>query len=259
LTAGLKEQEQLVSSDVDDKCNELVRRIKSCGDLTKLPEQKQLDKPAGSAKFYHGKLLSEESINAFCKANNVSSNGVYMSSFVKAVSSHCGIPDVLFSFIIIGRDKVNSRAVGAFIKTIPIVVTYDKNKSAVENCRAAESAIKLSTQCANVMLIKYRKAQKPEWGKLPIFAKPLLYIFHGNLEDNDLNPVIEDKKLNRSFIVRSDAGENSIPSIPLEFIAQQSQGSYNHLCKYNDALFDEKFVARFVNEIETNIEQLTIR
>ncbi|MDR2761990.1 MAG: condensation domain-containing protein, partial [Planctomycetaceae bacterium] len=256
LTAGLKEQEQLVSSDVDDKCNELVRRIKSCGDLTKLPEQKQLDKPAGGTKFHSGKLLSAESINAFCKANNVSPNSVYMSSFVKAVSSHCGISDVLFLFITVGRDKVNPRAVGAFIKTIPIVVTHDKNKSAVENCRAAESAIKLSTQCAHEMLIKNKQSSKPEWGKLPDLSKPLLlYIFHGNLADNNQNPFVEDKRFIHSFI-QSSVGENSIPFIPLEFIAMESQGSYNHLCKYNDALFDEKFIAQFVNEIETNIEQL---
>jgi NRPS condensation-like uncharacterized protein len=254
LMAGLWEREQLASADIDEKCNELVRRIKQCGGITRLTAQKQLDKPAGYAKFYEGKPFPAEMIHTFCKEYDISPNSVFISAFASVVASYSNKKDALFNVIMSGRDQNNSQMAGAFIKTVPIVVQCDTGKSLLENCRTAKKNIKLSAQCANAMLLKQSK--KPEWGELPDFSTSLLYIFHGDLWNEELNPFVEGKRISLSFILKSDANENSIPFIPLEFIVQESKGKYLFNYKYNCALFDEQFITQFVSEIETHLEQL---
>ncbi|MDR0337449.1 MAG: amino acid adenylation domain-containing protein [Planctomycetaceae bacterium] len=256
LTAGLLEQNQVDSADIEEKCNELARRIKQCGNLTKLNEEKQLDKPAGYAVFYEGKPFSATEIHNFCTEHDISPNSIFISAFASVAARHSVQKDALFAFIMSGRDQNNFHMVGAFIKTVLVLIQCDTNKSLLENCRTAEENMKLSAQCANTILIK--SSTKPEWQNLSLSLSfpPLLYIFHGNLLDAEQMPLLEGKKVSHTFIQKLDAGNQSVPFIPLEFIVEESKGKFSLNCKYNCALFDKQFIVQFITEIETLIEQL---
>jgi acyl carrier protein/phenylacetate-coenzyme A ligase PaaK-like adenylate-forming protein len=254
LTAGQREQEQLVSKEIDTKCDELVKCIKKCGSAAKLQEQKQLDKPAGCAEQHIGNHFSSEQIRNFCNKYNLSPNSIFISAFAAAISRHSTNGDVLFQFIISGRDDYNLSMVGAFIKTVPIVIRYDNNLSPLENCRNAKDDITLAAQCSNVMMCK-QVERGNDWGRLPDFSRAMLYIFHGNLMDESKFPVVEGQRVAYSDIsVSSD--DNPIPFIPLEFIVGEIDGQYKYMCKYNNALFDKKFIEQFIQEIENHINEL---
>jgi amino acid adenylation domain-containing protein len=266
LIAGLLEQEQVVSADINEKCDEIIDRIRQYGGVTKLAEQKQLDKPAGHAKFHEGKPLSAKVVNAFCKEYEVTPNSIFASAFAAVAARHGGKKDALLAFIVSGRDQINVNMVGAFLKAGHIVVRYNTNKSLLENCRTAQEDIKLFAQYSSTARLKYiKKSQQKDW---PDFRESMLYIFHGNLLDEDLLPVVEGQKITRSHVVvegrkitrshipLSDVGNDSIPFIPFEFTVGETKGKYPLICKYNDALYDEQFIVQFITEIRTHIEQL---
>jgi hypothetical protein len=83
----------------------------------------------------------------------------------------------------------------------------------------------------------------------------MLYISHGNLLDESKLPVVEGQRVAYSFLNRSN--DNSIPRMSLEFIVYESDGKYNILCNYNNALFDKGFIEQFIQEIENHIKELT--
>ncbi|MDR1290539.1 MAG: condensation domain-containing protein [Planctomycetaceae bacterium] len=254
LTAGQREQEQLLSAKIDINCNEFIKRIKKCGDITKLHEQKQLDKPAGCAEFCNGNFFPTEQIHNFCDKYSLSPNSIFISAFAAVTSQHSTNSDILFQFIRSGRDEYNSSMIGAFIKKIPIVVRYDNNLSPLENCRKAKEDVKLAVQYGNVILYKQFE-QKNDWGQLPVLGSTMLYIFHGNLWDNSKLPLVEGQRIVYSFLNNSSE-DKSIPFMPLEFIVGELEGKYSYLCKYNNALFDKKFIEQFILEIDNHIKEL---
>jgi aryl carrier-like protein len=253
LAAGQHELEQLASVEMDAKYDELVERIKKCGGLPKLREQKQLDKPAGCAEGHRGNHISSEQIRIFCNKYNLSPNSLFISAFAAAISRHSNNNDVLFLFMTSGRDDFSLSMIGAFIKTVPITVRYDNNLSLLENCRTAQADIKLATQYGNAILCKQLEPKNGLLRQMSIVGSTMLYIFHGNFLDESKFPVVEGQRVVYSFHNRSD---NSIPHMSLEFIVDESNGKYHILCIYNNALFDKKFIEQFIQEIENHIMEL---
>jgi hypothetical protein len=254
LTAGQREQEQLLSAKIDENCSEFIKRIKKCENITKLQEQKQLDQSAGCTEFCNGNSFPAEQIHCFSDKYSLSPNSIFISAFAAVTSRHSTNSDILFQFIRSGRDEYNASMIGAFIKKLPIVVRYDNNLSLLENCRNAKADIKLAQQCSNVMLRKLIEGGN-DWEWLPDFSVTMLYLFHGDLWDGLKCPFVEGQRIVYSFL--NVSGEDkSIPFMPLEFIVSELYGKYIYQYKYNNALFDKKLIEQLMMEIENHIKEL---
>jgi hypothetical protein len=157
-------------------------------------------------------------------------------------------------FLISGRDDFALSMIGAFIKTVPIVISYDNNLSLLENCRTAQVDIKLANQYGNAILCKQFEQKFGLLWQMSIVGSTMLYIFHGNLLDESKLPVVEGQRVAYSFLDRSN--DDSIPYMSLELIVHENDGKYNMLCKYNNAIFDQIFIEQFIREIENHIKEL---
>ncbi|GHU54477.1 hypothetical protein AGMMS49975_14940 [Clostridia bacterium] len=220
---------------LEQKEAEFKELAKISGGVTFFPEQKTLAEPAGSPKFIFSGTISADKVHTFCDTLRVSPNSLFAAAFAASAYKRTGKNALLVGAIFAGRGAGFENSIGGYIKTVPLIIQHDPEKTPLENCRLAKQNLHDAKY--------YGSAMRLGGGK----RLPMLYIFHGNLLDADRCPVLNGEKVAVDFITDSKESKNT-PAIAFEYIVAESEGSYTINCKHNDALFDESFIYEFLDD-----------
>jgi hypothetical protein len=230
--------------------DQLEKRMVQCGGATLFPEQKILDSPAGYPAFCYSGKISAQKISSFCQKHTLSPNSIFAGAFAAIISRHTKENDICILAIWSGRDDgKKGRTIGAFIKTVPLLIGASHQNTPLENFSIAKGELDISKSYGNafVMQMGIKRAKQGSMKKIP-----MLYIFHGRLLSS--MPLVEGEVIGSSFVdTGGDPQQKAVPFIPLEFIVAEEEDAYYISVKYNAVLFEESFIKSLVKETEDYI------
>ncbi|MDR3091046.1 MAG: condensation domain-containing protein [Clostridiales bacterium] len=245
-------RERQIPDSLERKTEEFKELMEISGGVTVFPEQKTLAEPAGSPRFIFSNTIPADKARAFCGAARVSPNSLFAAAFAAAAYKRTGKKALLVGAIFSGRIGLGlENSIGGYIKTVPLIIRHEPDKTPLENCRLAKQNIHDAKYYGNAMQLNR------SGGSVKNFRIPMLYIFHGNLLDAGACPVLHGEKVAVNFITDSKEAKNT-PLVAFEFIVAESEGSYTINCKHNDALFDETFIKEFLGDSESFILSLIV-
>ena len=189
--------------------------------------------------------IDSKLINEFCNDNSISKNNLFMASAILCLNKFTFTDKTLITTIFNGRSSPNYFNTQAFlVKTIPLIID---NENRQESLRDFINSVNQSWKGAlNNSIYPYIKLAEKYQLKPEFF-----YAYHEFLKSDDMminGKVYEPHEIDGGDLVTSDA------KINLNIYDEGDE--FNLSIEYNDQLYTEDYVEKFLKSIKVILDQL---
>ncbi|MBQ7599738.1 MAG: amino acid adenylation domain-containing protein [Clostridia bacterium] len=210
-----------------------------------LPEPDTYDESKSQKRFIRDFSLDEDRLSGLRHKEGFSTTSFFASAFAVALSVFSGQEDILFNYIVSGRDDSNRHCAGMFVRTLPFRINTGKYETAKEMLKDAGLFVEQGR--ANSAYPYIRLAEE-----LGIKAE-IEFGYQRDITDNQL---IKDLGIDVTRIYDDTATED----VPLLFeVIKKAPGSYAARVGYWGGRYSEKWIESFTGTFAKIASELLIK
>ena len=219
----------------DDKLSQEIDSTVLTPDLNGNPEE-------GLIKDVYSKLDSDQ-INKFCLENSIGHNSLFMSALILTLNKFTYSDETLITTIFNGRTNPNYfNTQGFLVKTLPLIIKHENREQTID--KFLKSVDKTWIDSINNSIYPYTQIAEEYQLKPEIF-----YAYN-------------EVSFSESLIINGEEYEShelSGASVATEYkidisVLKQDAAIYI-VISYNDQLYSEEYIKKFLDSIETVLDQ----